>query len=212
MLLHAAMGKHVAGQISGKTVAIIGGAIIAIGAVKLAIGYSLPNFGVVGMGWLAILAGAYVGIRGFMRHMSSALKPDAEAHGEEGHAEIRLLVQAMAAMAMADRTIADEEVAEFAAVHREMLGLSIAPEHVRAMLADIDDQPDIAATLAAARADLPPVMREAILKACHRVMVSDRITDRAEEDKLAEIGAALGFRPEQIDRLTKQSAGATGDG
>lgn len=196
---------------SGKATAIFGIAVILAGMLALYYGYSTPSFGAAAMGWLGIIGGTLILLYGISRHMSSAIAPDIAAHGPEGHDEIRLLIQAMAAIAMADRTIADEEVAEFAAIHREMLGLTIDPGDVRAILRSYSADTDIVAQLAAARAELPPVMREAIFKACYRVMMSDKIRDSAEMDKLAAIGKALGYFPEQIEAMTEKLANAGQD-
>ena len=204
--LDAPMSKARAASPSGKAIAAFGIAVILAGMLALYYGYSAPSFGAAAMGWLAIIGGTLILLYGISRHMSSAIAPDLAAHGPEGHAEIRLLIQAMAAIAMADRNVADEEVDEFANIHREMLGLAIDPGDVRAILSDFSADTDIVARLSAARAELPPVMRETIFKACYRVMASDHIQHNAEMATLAAIGEALGFYPEQIETMVERLA------
>lgn len=184
---------------TGKTQAILGGLLVIAGGIGLYFAYQAPSFGGAALGWLAVIVGALILLGGIGRQISRTMSP--AGRDETGPTEVRLLIQSMGAMAAADRHIANEEVAEFARIHEEMLGLAIDANEVREILSEFTADYDIVARLQAARAELSPLMRQTILKSCHRVMVSDAIEHRAERDLFIEIGTALGFYEEQIDAL-----------
>lgn len=188
---------------TGRAQVLLGGLLLLGGAAGLYFAYEAPSFAGAALCWLAIIVGTLVLLWGVARQVSAVMSHDST--DDTGPAEIRLLVQCMGAMAAADRHIANEEVAEFARIHEEMLGLAIDSNEVREILSEFTADSDIVGRLHAARAELTPQMRQTILKSCYRVMASDKIEHRAEKNLLDEIGLALGFYEEQIDSLLAEA-------
>lgn len=116
-----------------------------------------------------------------------------------GPAEVRLLVQSMAAMATADGAIAPAEIDAFARIYAQTTGLTIAPGDIRDILKDFGPEFDIAARLRRERVNLSPQYRKLLVKNCEQVMTSDDITSAPEAKKLSAIREALGLPAETVD-------------
>lgn len=175
--------------------------LIVAGGVILYFGYESQSPIGAALGWAAIVGGALTLLGGIARFMSEFMKPQHTPESDYGPAEIRLLIQAMGAMAAADGHYADEEIAAIAGIHERMLGISIPMEDVRGILKDIPPDFDIAGRLAAERSKLSPTMRGLILKCCYLVMISDLDEDSAEQRRIHDIGRALGFSDSQTDDM-----------
>ncbi|MEM7464068.1 MAG: hypothetical protein AAF362_15455, partial [Pseudomonadota bacterium] len=154
------------------------------------------------LGWLLIGIGAITYIYGSIRHVAGFMKPDEDSEDEHGPVEVRLLIQSMCAIAMADGEIASEEIAEISRIHEDMLGTKIPDKEISKIISELKPGFDIAGQLRAGRDQLNPLMRQLIVKSCYLVMISDKIEQKEETLKIHEIGNALGFTDEQIDNLT----------
>lgn len=178
----------------------IGIAMLGAGALFLASTTGSSIFSTVG--WLAIAAGVGAYIVGTIRQIASFMQPDEDTQEEHGAVEVRLLIQSMCAMAMADGKIAKEEITAISQIHERMLGTRISDREISRIASGFKPGFDIAGKLRAGRDQLSPVMRQLIVKSCYLVMVSDAIEQKEETLKIHEIGNALGFSDEQIDNLT----------
>jgi uncharacterized tellurite resistance protein B-like protein len=182
---------------------VLAGLLLVIGgATALYYAYSAGNASVAIPAWGALLAGAALLIGGGSRFMSEFMGSQHAPEAEYGKTEVRLLVQAMGAMAAADGRIADEEIASIAAVYERMLGMRIGAGEVRSILDGFDGDFDIAARLEAGRAELSPQMRRLVVQCCHLVMMSDAEEESHESEKLAAVADALGFSRDELRDIT----------
>ena len=180
---------------------LFGIALILAGAVGIYTGYSGDDAVIVGIGWAAVIVGALVTLFGFGKRTSDQVEsPDPESV-EHAHAEIRALVQSMGVIAVADQKIRDQEVETIARIHEQMLGIAISESEVREILSEFSGDFDITKRLARDRGRISPMMKQLIVQSCHLVMVSDLEIVRSEENRIQEIGLALGFDPAEIEDL-----------
>lgn len=187
---------------NGKVIIALGLLLIVLGGVGLYYAYEAQNPMNAALAWGAIIVGALALMGGIARFMTGFMAPQRAPESTYGKTEIRLLVEAMGAMAAADGKIADQEITTVAEVYERMLGTRIDTSDVREILNGIDEDFNIAGRLAAARAQLSPHMRRLIINCCYLVMMSDLVEAPAEKDRLHEIGRALGLTGEQVDDLT----------
>ena len=107
----------------------------------------------------------------------------------------------MGAIAAADAKIQDTEVQTIARIHEQMLGIRIDEREVREILSEIGPKFNIAKRLEKNRSNISPAMKNTIVQSCHLVMISDLDVSRVEENRIHEIGTALGFTVEEVDDL-----------
>ena len=178
-----------------------GRVIIALGLFMVVLG----GFGLY-FAWAVIIFGVLTLLGGAARFMNDFMAPQQAPESEYGPTEIRLLIQAMGAMAAADGRLADEEVATIASIHKRMLGIAIPGAQIREIMTDFLGSFDIALLLAPGRAKLSPPMRGLILNSCYLVPIADRHEDRTETVRIHDIGRALGFTDQQIDDVIAAAA------
>lgn len=182
-------------------IVIAGLVFIVGGATLLYFGYSASDWMLSGFGWAALLVGALVSMFGFGKKVNDELEqPDAKLT-DSAHAEVRALIQALGAVAVADDKIRDQEVAAIAGIHEQMLGVKISTDEVREILSEFDSSFDITRRLTEKRGSISPAMKRTIVQACHLVMVSDLEVVKTEENKVNQIGLALGFDQSDIEDL-----------
>lgn len=181
-----------------RVIIVIGLLLIVMGGAGLYFAYEGAAPGGAALAWAAIILGALTLLGGIGRFMSAFMTPQHARESDCGAMEIRLLIQAMGAMAAADGHIADQEIATIAQVHERMLGMRIEAARVREILAEFDQHFDIEGRLAAERQKLSPQMRRLILNSCYLVMMSDFNEDRKETARIHAVGRALGFSEDQV--------------
>jgi len=120
---------------------------------------------------------------------------------QDGAIEIHSIIQAMGVVAVADKRIRQEEVDMIAQIYEEMLGLKIHDKEVREILSEFDDHFDIEERLTRNRSLISPAMKRMIVQSCQKVMVSDLEIVTSEENRVTEIGRALGFSDTEIQTL-----------
>ncbi|MEM9332195.1 MAG: TerB family tellurite resistance protein [Pseudomonadota bacterium] len=180
---------------------ILGIVLVLLGAAGIYTGYSGENTALAAGGWGALIVGALVTLFGFGKRSSDTIKePDREI-ADHGQTEIRALVQSMGVVAVADQKIRDQEIQTIAHIHEQMLGITISEADVREILSEFDNHFDITKRLSRDRAQISPMMKRLIVQSCHLVMVSDLEIVRPEENRIREIGLALGFDQTDIDDL-----------
>lgn len=191
---------------------LIGILLIAFGAYNLYGGYELDNPTFASFGFGSIVIGAIVTLFGFS-HRNTASTDDKtmldeiesvipkSEEEENGEIEIRALIQAMGVVAVADRQIRQEEVTEIANIYEEMLGLKIQDKEIRKILSEFDDHFDFEENLVRNRSHISPTMKRVIIQSCQKVMVSDLEIVRSEQNRIMEIGRALGFSDPQTETI-----------
>lgn len=180
--------------------------LIAAGAYRLFGAYEASEASAAAVAWAAIIIGTLALLGGLGRRISEAMSPPPSEEMERGHAEVRSLIQAMGAMALADGEIAGAEIQAIADIHEQMLGLKIDPDEVREILSEFSADFDIAERLERDRGLISPAMKRIIVQSCHLVMISDLNVDSAETSRIHEIGGALGYSEQETDDLIAAAA------
>jgi len=195
---------------------LIGLLMIVLGAYNLYGGYELESPGYSAFGFGFIIIGAIMTLFGIsMRKGNSTEKPledivsvkrashmpDENRPNDNGEVEIRALVQAMGVVAVADKRVRPEEIETIAHIYEEMLGLKISHQEIREILSEFDDHFDFEEILERNRSRISPTMKRSIIECCRKVMVSDLEIVRSEENRIMEIGRALGFTDPQIENI-----------
>jgi len=180
---------------------LIGAALILIAAYGLSVGYDSGDWTISGISWAGIVIGALMTLFGFGKRASEKARTNDYSAEDQAQVEIRALVQAMGTVATADHKIRDQEVAAIAQIHEKMLGLSISNDEIREILNEFDENFDITNRLTRDRSKISPTMKRTIVQSCHLVMVSDFEIVKPEENRIEQIGLALGFDPSEISDL-----------
>lgn len=181
---------------------IITGLVLVLGgAAGIYVGYSNSDWALSGIGWAALLVGAIGTLFGFGKRASDRVETPSHEQSDAAHAEVRALIQSMGVVAVADAKIRDQEVAAISEIHEQMLGVSISAKEVREILSEFDQNFNITERLTAKRGQISPAMKRTIVQACHLVMVSDLEVVEREEDRVNQIGLALGFDQSEIEDL-----------
>ncbi len=194
----------------------LGVIFISLGAYNLYGGYELENAYAAAFGFAAIIIGAMMAMyavsqrRKNPKDMSNknpinSFKNDPVEREPDGAIEIHAIIQAMGVVAVADKRVRDEEVKTIAGIYEEMLGMKIRDEEVREILSEFDDHFDIEERLERNRSYISPTMKRSIIQSCQKVMVSDLEIVRSEENRIMEIGRALGFTDDETKSLIEST-------
>lgn len=179
---------------------LIGIALIVMAAAGIYAGYSSHDWVIAGIAWAVMIIGTLITLFGFGKRISDRAEPNPTS-AQHGRTEIRALVQSMGVVAVADHKVRDQEIEAIARIHVQMLGLKITHDEIHEILAEFEDGFDITERLTRDRAQISPMMKRLIVQSCHLVMVSDLEVVRPEENKVQEVGKALGFDQAEIDDL-----------
>lgn len=195
---------------------LLGAIFITLGAYNLYGGYELQNAYAAAFGFAAIIIGAMMTMyalsqrrknRKDMNKKSSinSFKNDPIEREPDGAIEIHAIIQAMGVVAVADKRVRKEEVETIAGIYEEMLGMKIRDEEVREILSEFDDHFDIEERLKRNRSFISPTMKRTIIQSCQKVIVSDLEIVRSEENRIMEIGRALGFTDPEINSIIEST-------
>lgn len=181
---------------------LVGLILFIAGAFGIYTGYSNSDWTISVISWVALVGGAIIAMTGYGKRASADLsdEPHPEVN-DQAHTEIRALVQAMGVVAVADQKIRDQEITTIAQIHEQMLGIKISEEEIRDILSEFGPDFDITGRLKANRSKISPTMKRVIVQSCHMVMVSDLEVVKREENRVHEIGLALGFDQSDIDDM-----------
>lgn len=194
----------------------LGFIFISLGAYNLYSGYELNSPYIAGFGFAAIIVGAMMAMYGIsqsrkktknmtQKNPINSYKNDPAEREPDGAIEIHSIIQSMGVVAVADKRVRDEEVETIASIYEEMLGMKIRNEEVREILQDFDDHFDIEQRLERNRSFISPTMKRTIIQSCQKVMVSDLEIVRSEENRIMEIGRALGFSDPEIRSIIEST-------
>ena len=86
-------------------------------------------------------------------------------------------------------------------VYDQMLGLRISREEVRKILDGIGPDFDITGMLSKNRSKISPTMKRTIVQCCHIVMISDKEIVGREQNRIKQIGLALGFDQTEVEDM-----------
>ncbi|MEM7067318.1 MAG: TerB family tellurite resistance protein [Pseudomonadota bacterium] len=183
---------------------IIGILLIIASGLGIVSGYSAGDFAIAGFAWAMLIIGTLITLFGIGKRISENRRemrnPNPQS-SDQGHAEIRALIQSMGVVAVADNKVRDQEVEAIGRIHEQMLGIHISGDEIREILKEFESGFDINARLTRNRSQISPTMKRVIVQSCHLVMVSDMEIVPPEESKVHEIGRALGFDNTEIDDL-----------
>lgn len=198
----------------------LGFVFISLGVYNLYSGYELKNPYVAAFGFAAILIGAMMAMYGISlsrkkpKEMSNKnsinstmpLNDEAIEREQDGAIEIHAIIQSMGVVAVADKRVRNEEVETIASIYKEMLGMKIRDEEVREILSEFDDHFDIGQRLERNRSYISPTMKRTIIQSCQKVMVSDLEIVRSEENRIIEIGRALGYSDTEVNSIIESTS------
>ena len=191
---------------------IIGIIFILLGAYNLYGGYELEMPMVAAFGFGAIIIGALLGLFGLGQRSKgkkvkeapnsiNSYKEDTAIKEQDGAIEIHAIIQSMGVVAVADKRVRQEEVDTISSIYEKMLGMKIRDEEVREILSEFDDHFDIEERLERNRSFISPTMKRIIIQSCQKVMISDLEIVRSEQNRIMEIGRALGFSDPEIETI-----------
>lgn len=197
----------------------LGFVFISLGVYNLYSGYELKNPYVAAFGFAAILIGTMMAMYGISisrkkpKEMSNKnsinstmpLNDEAIEREQDGAIEIHAIIQSMGVVAVADKRVRNEEVETIASIYKEMLGMKIRNEEVREILSEFDDHFDIGQRLERNRSYISPTMKRTIIQSCQKVMVSDLEIVRSEENRIIEIGRALGYSDTEVNSIIEST-------
>lgn len=195
---------------------ILGLLSIGLGTYNLYGGYELEKPLIAGFGFGFIIIGAIATLFGISRRRKKpkeayevntdtfvrGIKMDEE---QDGAIEIHAIIQAMGVVAVADKVVRQEEIDTISSIYEEMLGMKIRDAEVREILSEFDEYFDIEERLTRNRSFISPAMKRMIVQSCQRVMVSDLEIVTSEENRVMEIGIALGFSEAEVNTLIETS-------
>lgn len=195
---------------------LLGLVFISLGAYNLYGGYELEEPSWAGFGFATIIIGTMMTLYGISqsrkksKNMSNknpinSYKDEAIEREQDGAIEIYAIIQSMGVVAVADKRVRQEEVDTIAGIYEEMLGMKIRDEEVREILSEFDDHFDIKQRLERNRSFISPSMKRTIIQSCQKVMVSDLEIVRSEENRIMEIGRALGFSDPEINTIIEST-------
>jgi len=180
----------------------IGIALIIASAIGLYFAYSGENAGSAFISWAGLIIGTLITLFGFGKRASDQMeKPPGSPAISQGQAEIRALIQCMGMVAVADKRVRESEVKTIGNIHEQMLGLKISDDEIHEILSEFSKDFDISARLKRDLDFISPTMRRTIIQSCHLVMVSDLEVVISEENRIYEIGEALGFTKSDVEDL-----------
>ncbi|MEM7291691.1 MAG: hypothetical protein AAF412_15195, partial [Pseudomonadota bacterium] len=148
-----------------------------------------------------IIVGALTTLFGFGKRANERVATPHREVADHAQAEVRALIQSMGVVAVADDKIRDLEIETIVNVHDQMLGLRISHDEVREILSDFGPGFDITERLTENRSKISPAMKRTIVQCCHLVMISDKEVVAKEQNKVQQIGLALGFDQTEIEDL-----------
>ena len=191
---------------------IIGILFVFLGAYNLYSGYELEMPMVAAFGFGSIIIGALFGLFGLSQRSKgkkmkqapnsiNSYKEDNTIKEQDGAIEIHAIIQSMGVVAVADKRVRQEEVDAISSIYEEMLGMKIRDEEVREILSEFDDHFDIEERLERNRSYISPTMKRIIIQSCQKVMISDLEIVRSEQNRIMEIGRALGFSDPEIEAI-----------
>lgn len=120
---------------------------------------------------------------------------------EDGALEIHAIIQAICVVAVADKQVRQEELDTIAAIYKETVGMKIRDEEVMEILSEFNEDFNIEERLEENRDFISLDMKKAIIQSCQKVMVSDLEIVNSEENRIMQIGKALGFSVDEVNAL-----------
>lgn len=182
---------------------LIGGAAAAIGGIITLATYSAATsspeggsyvvlYGAIGFGALNFLIGAF-------QFASYTLKsPEARAQ-DDAVLGVRLLVNAMASVSLADGEVEESELATISAIVLELTGQYMAPAAIEELTADIrKSETVISSVIDDHFARLPTGFAELIVRGCYLVAAADGAISHPESIRIDSIARALRLDPDQV--------------
>ncbi|MEO0327524.1 MAG: hypothetical protein AAF217_02885 [Pseudomonadota bacterium] len=180
---------------------LIGILLIAAGAFGIYSGYSGDEPFLAAMGWGSLIIGALAILYGLGKRVSDNIDTEQREIEDYDKTELRALIQCMGVVATADTKIRDQEVKTISNIHAQMLGITIPDNEILEILSDFGPDFNITKRLTKDRSKISPTMKRLIVQSCHLVMVSDLEIAQTEENRVQEIGLALGFDPNEVEDL-----------
>jgi len=174
---------------------VIGAILLALGAIGLFAGYSGDHIIASIFSWVALLIGAGLLTFGIADYRRGQRKPKSVQYTE---LEERLLIQSMACVANADGKLRDIEVTAIANIHEQLLQDAIDRQEIHTLLEGLN-YASVLENLENHSGSISEHMKRIIVQSCHLIMISDSEIMKTEENRIHEIGTALGLTPDAVD-------------
>jgi len=191
---------------------LIGGGIAAlVGVVCMLTPNTMASWpGLVGLGLIAVGVGAFmVGLFRYMAEQTGENLPnlDLDPGSEVTMTRMRIICEAMAAVAVANGKVCSSELAKFRDIHHRITGQSL-PEGIICDIARQADTKsfDLEKELRAAKPILDEATRVMIVKAAHAILVADHLRDPTENEALQVIAGTLDLEIDDVLALCPTGA------
>lgn len=185
---------------------LIGGGAAAIGTIITLATYSAAAssreggsyvvlYGAIGFGALNFVIGAF-------QFASYTLKsPEARAQ-DDTILGLRLLINAMASISLADGEVEESELATISAIVLELTGQYMAPAAIEQLTTDIRKSDTVISSLIEDhRGRLPPGFAELIVRGCYLVAAADGAVSQPEGIRIDSIARALRLDQDQVAEI-----------
>lgn len=180
------------------TKSLVGLVLLILGIIGLSIGYSSTNAIVSALSWASLLIGGFLLVFGIANYRR--MRPRKSNTPSYSNIEKRLLVQSMACVANADGKVRDIEVTAICNIHEQLLKTPIKHDEVRDLLDDTRTE-DILKKLSLHSSEISNHIKHIIIQSCHLIMISDSEIAHTEENRIHDIGAAVGLTKSKVDEL-----------
>ncbi len=114
--------------------------------------------------------------------------------------ELKLLIQCLAAISMADDDLDGREIATQISMIEQITGTAPSAEEIFDASIDLEDWQDFLATLSSKAPGLDAAFATKILHACILIGRADNFMTDEESERIRQLSAALGISQEQLDK------------
>lgn len=175
----------------------VGVALLVAGVIGLTLGYGGDNALIIALSWAALLIGAGLLVFGISVYRKEQKRPQQPQYTD---LEKRMLIQSMACVANADGKVRDIEVVAICNIHEQLLHMPVSQKEVHDIIGDTTSK-EILKGLKTHADDIGDHMKRIIIQSCQLIMISDSEVVNIEENRIHEIGKAIGLKKNHVDEL-----------
>lgn len=177
---------------------MIGGGVLALGgAICMLAPSTMASWpGLIGLGLIVVGVGVFVA--GLFRYMNqqtgdALAGSDIDPHSQTKMTRMRLICEAMAAVAVADGRVCACEIDTFSKVHKGITGFELSEEMIREIADQADSKTfDLETHLRSAKPNLDAATCKMLLEGAMAIRSADHVHEAAENAALELIAKTLG--------------------